>query len=288
MFALDIDNPAVQSLIKLALDEDLGGIEDVTTKALVDSSLVVDAQIISRQNCCVAGGVLAVAVFRAVDPSLDYCNLVNDGESAAAGDVIAQINGAAASILTAERTALNFMQRLCGVASITRSFVEICRPYGVTVLDTRKTTPGHRLLEKYAVSCGGGANHRMGLYDRVLIKDNHRALWRGHMHGMQGLADAVLAARRCYPDLLIEIEIESISELEDVLPAAPDWVLLDNMSPEMMAECVRLAVGKVKFEASGGITLDTVEAVARSGIDAVSLGCLTHSAPSIDLSLELV
>ena len=288
MFALDINSSAVQSLIRLALDEDLGGSKDVTTEALVDSSYNVDAKIISRENCCVSGGPLAAAVFQSIDPAVIYDELIKDGQTADAGEIVALIRGSAAAILTAERTALNFMQRLCGVASITRSFVEKCKTYGVTVLDTRKTTPGHRLLEKYAVSCGGGANHRMGLYDRVLIKDNHRGLWRGRNHGMQGLADAVWTARKCYPHLLIEIEIESLSELEDVLPASPDWVLLDNMSPELMTECVSLASGKVKFEASGGITLDSVEAVARSGIDAVSLGCLTHSAPSIDLSLELV
>ncbi len=288
MFALDTNHPSVQSLIKLALDEDLGGAQDVSTEALVDPALIIDAQIISRQDCYVAGGSLAAAVFGSVDSSINYKCVLADGKPAAAGEVVALINGSAAAILTAERTALNFMQRLCGVATITNSFVERCAPYGVTVLDTRKTTPGHRIIEKYAVICGGGANHRMGLYDRVLIKDNHRGVWHGRNQGMQGLADAVLEARRRFPELVIEIEIESIAELKDVLPAAPDWVLLDNMTPELMGECVKLAAGKVKFEASGGINLETVEAVARSGIDAVSLGCLTHSAPSIDLSLELV
>lgn len=282
------DNFAVKHLIEAALHEDLNGGVDVTTEALVDPTLIIDAQILTRQACCVAGIPVATEVFRTVNPAVECTTALPDGSAANPGDVLIKLHGPAAAILTAERTALNFMQRLCGIATVTRMFVLKCSPYNVAVLDTRKTTPGHRVLEKYAVTCGGGANHRMGLYDRVLIKDNHRGLWCADSSEKLGLAAAVAQSRRRFPGLLIEIEIESEAELAEVLPAEPDWILLDNMPPEIMARCVKSAADRnVQFEASGGITLETVQAVAASGIDAVSLGCLTHSSPAVDLSLEL-
>ena len=275
----------VLELIDRALQEELGALGDVTTRALVPPDAVARGAILARHACVVAGGPVAAAVFARVDPGLDVEALVADGEAAEAGAVILGVTGRAASILTAERTALNFMQRLTGIATLTRRFVDKVQPYGTTILDTRKTTPGLRVLEKYAVTCGGGANHRMGLYDRALIKDNHRALWRAGDASRLDLA--VEACRRLHPGLAVEVEVESLAELECALRAAPEWVLLDNMAPELMAECVRRTAGRARLEASGGITLANVEEVARTGVDAISLGCLTHSAPAADLSLEL-
>jgi len=193
------------------------------------------------------------------------------------------ITGKARAILAGERTALNFMQRLTGIATLTARFVARVKPYGTRILDTRKTTPNWRILEKYAVRCGGGCNHRMGLYDQVLIKDNHRRLWGG-----RDLAEAVHMARRRCPGVSVEMEVESEAELERALASRPDWILLDNMTPKRLRRCVRLGRGCCPMEASGGITLGNVRAVAATGVQAISLGCLTHSAPAADLSLEIL
>ncbi len=277
-------HPDVQRLIAIALEEDVGT-GDVTTDSLVPADRMATAVILTREDIVVSGGAVAIAVFNAVDPALTIETVIADGQAAKRNDVILRIQGPAASILIAERTALNFMQRLSGVATLTESFTRLTAPYGTQILDTRKTTPGYRRLEKYAVQCGGGANHRMGLYDRVLIKDNHRRLWSEQNRG--GLDAAVDAARARHPEVAIEIEVESLEELKQVLLTEPDWVLLDNMSPDIMKQCVDLCSGRCKTEASGGITLETVEAAAATGVDAISLGCLTHSAPSVDLSLEM-
>ena len=232
-----------------------------------------------------SGGGVAAAVFQAIDPCLEIETVLADGQNAKTNDVILRIQGPAAAILVAERTALNFMQRLSGISTLTYEFTRRSAPYGTQILDTRKTTPAYRQLEKYAVQCGGGSNHRMGLFDRVLIKDNHRRLWGEQGRG--GLDAAVDAARAKHPDVLVEIEVETVEELTQVLLTDPDWVLLDNMPPETMKQCVEMCRGRCKTEASGGITLETVEAAAATGVDAISLGCLTHSAPSVDLSLEM-
>jgi nicotinate-nucleotide pyrophosphorylase (carboxylating) len=283
--AVDIASQSeVVQLINAALAEDVGS-GDVTTLALVPPDRMTTAILLSREAAVVSGGRIAKAVFEAVDSALVVETVVADGDLVAEGATILRIEGSAASILVAERTALNFMQRLSGIATLTRAFVDRTSEHGTAILDTRKTTPGYRLLEKYAVQCGGGTNHRMGLFDRVLIKDNHRRLWGEQNRG--GLDAAVDEARAKFPDIAVEIEVESVSELADVLRSNPDWVLLDNMSPEIMAECVALCAGRCKTEASGGITLETVAAAAASGVDAISLGCLTHSARSVDLSLEL-
>lgn len=277
-------DPAVLELVRQAVVEDLGP-GDVTTETLVAMDAEVTAVILARQALVVAGGGIAEAVFHRVDASLLCEPIVSDGERAIAHSPVLRLTGRAAAILTAERTALNFMQRLCGIATLTRAFVDKVAGSGVRILDTRKTTPGMRVLEKYAVLCGGGENHRMGLYDQVLIKDNHRRFWSG-AEGIR-LDKAVQEARRCVPGLVIEVEVENEEELENVLAAEPDWVLLDNMSPPDLRRCVELCNGRAKLEASGGITLKNVSAVAATGVDAVSLGCLTHSAPAVDLSLEL-
>ena len=279
------DDPRLEALIRAALAEDIGS-GDATTLALVPPTEQAEAVLLTRRACTVAGADVAAAVFRAVSGDVQVAVLIPDGTVARAGQTLVTMRGPAGSLLTAERTALNFMQRLCGVATLTREFVRRAAPFGAAILDTRKTTPTLRLLEKYAVRCGGGQNHRIGLYDRILIKDNHRALWR-RANPEGSLAGAVAAARARYPALPVEIEVEREDELRQVLPARPDWVLLDNMSPDRLRRCVMLCDRQCKLEASGGITLANVEAVAATGVDAISIGALTHSAPAVDLSLEM-
>jgi len=274
-----------KELIRMALAEDLADRGDITSIALIAEGREASAHILTRETCTISGNAVAREVFSQVDERVRVEVLVNDGATVAPGEVILRLHGPVRSMLTAERTALNFMQRLTGVATLTHVFTERVKSYGTMILDTRKTTPGFRTLEKYAVQCGGGSNHRMGLYDRILIKDNHRAMWAEQARG--DLGEAVRHARELYSDVLVELEVESVEELRQALPMRPDWVLLDNMPPEVMRECVELCCGVCKTEASGGITLANVEAAAASGVDAISLGCLTHSARAVDLSLEM-
>ena len=276
---------SISSVVRAALREDVGR-GDATTLALVPAPARTRAVIVARHACVVCGTDVAREVFRQVDPRIRCTVKVRDGVEAKAGDALVALAGPARGILTGERAALNFMQRLTGIATLTREFVRRAGPRKVAILDTRKTTPGLRALEKHAVRCGGGTNHRFGLFDRILIKDNHRAFWAGRQR--RSLADAVRAARRRYPRLAVEIEVESEAELRDALEAAPDWVLLDNMTPARLRRCVKFNAGRAKLEASGGITLDTVAQVAATGIDAISVGALTHSAPAADLSLEFL
>ncbi len=276
-------SPRAIAAVKLALDEDLGA-GDATSLALVDASVKAEGRIFPRVPCVVSGTTVARAVMRAVDPRLQVKILVPDGERAKAGQDVILFKGKARSILAAERTALNFMQRMCATATLTRKFVDAVRSRGTTILDTRKTSPGLRVFEKYAVLCGGGANHRFGLFDRILMKDNHRRLWSGG--NPDELDKAVLAARAAFPRLAVEVEVESLRECASALKAKPEWIMLDNMSCADMKKCVKMCKGISKTEASGGISLDRVREVAATGVDAISLGCLTHSAGSIDLSLE--
>jgi nicotinate-nucleotide pyrophosphorylase (carboxylating) len=227
---------------------------------------------------------VAAAVLKAVDPRIKVKILKPDGSSVKPRETILEFSGLARSILAAERTALNFMQRMCATATLARRFVDATRRWGTLILDTRKTTPGLRVFEKYAVLCGGGTNHRMGMYDRVLMKDNHRRLWRGG--DPDALDQAVLAARRAFPKLEVEVEVESLRECASALKARPEWIMLDNMSCADMRKCVKMCRGVSKTEASGGITLERAREVAATGVTAISLGCLTHSAGSVDLSLE--
>jgi nicotinate-nucleotide pyrophosphorylase (carboxylating) len=279
------DQPDVQDLIRRALAEDVGS-GDVTTLSVVPEQARGRAVILARSACVVAGGTVACAVFRQVEPALACDIRVPDGAAARPDDVLLTVSGPIRGILTGERVALNFMQRLTGIATRTRDFVDRVRAHHVRILDTRKTTPTLRILEKYAVTCGGGTNHRMGLYDMVLIKDNHRRLWQ--QAGISNLAGAVAAARARFPGVPVEVEVESEDELHDALRAAPEWILLDNMTPERLSRCVAINAGRARLEASGGVTLATVEAIAATGVDAISIGGLTHSAPAADLSLELV
>jgi nicotinate-nucleotide pyrophosphorylase (carboxylating) len=277
-------HPAVERLIRAALEEDIGS-GDVTTLALVSRDAVGEGRIVAREPCVLAGMEIAAEVFRRVDTALTVEPVCADGSPLLAGMAAARVRGPAGPMLTAERTALNVLQRLSGIATLTRRFVERVAGTQAVILDTRKTTPGWRVLEKYAVRCGGGRNHRMGLYDRALVKDNHRALFRRGQ--TPRLDEAVAAVRARFPDVPIEVEIETEAEFDSALAAGPDWILLDNMDPERLRDFVRRAGGRVKLEASGGITLQNVAAVAASGVQAISLGCLTHSAPAVDLSLEM-
>lgn len=280
-----LNNAQVHAVVESAFREDLAGIGDITSIALISKERMTDACILARDEYVVSGTTVAALAFAKIDPDVKCEILIGDGRKAGAGAVIMRIKGRARDILTAERTALNFMQRMTGIATLTNQFVERVKPYGVKILDTRKTTPGLRVLEKYAVLCGGGTNHRMGLFDMVLIKDNHRRLWTEGTG--KGLDLAVKEARTKYPDLSIEIEVENEDELRNALRANPEWMLLDNMEHEVMAQCVKIVAGRCKLEASGGITLQNVEAAAKAGVDAISLGCLTHSVPAADLSLEI-
>jgi nicotinate-nucleotide pyrophosphorylase (carboxylating) len=271
----------VQDLIARAVAEDIGCC-DVTSVALVPVKVSAKAVIIARDNYIVSGAKVAETVFRMVDRRINCVIKVKDGRRVRKGQTIMIINGSARSILTAERTALNFMQRMTGIATLTARFAAKVRRHGTMILDTRKTTPTLRGLEKYAVLSGGGRNHRMGLHDMALIKDNHRALWGRELGG------AVATIRKRFPKVKIEVEVENERQLESALKARPEWVLLDNMTPQRMRKCVRICRGRALLEASGGITLKNVERVAATGVDAISLGCLTHSAAAADLSLEMI
>ena len=282
-----------RAAIRLALDEDLADALDArkskwcdaTSEALVDPKAVATGEIYAKgTNCVVAGATVARAVMKAVDPRIKVVIHRPDGSVVKPKEPILSFRGRARSILAAERTALNFMQRMCATATLARKFVDATKRYGTLILDTRKTTPGLRVFEKYAVTCGGGTNHRMGMYDRVLMKDNHRRLWKGG--DPDELDQAVVAARRKFPKLAVEVEVESLRECASALKAKPEWIMLDNMSCADMRKCVKMCKGISKTEASGGITLERAKEVAATGVTAISLGCLTHSAGSVDLSLE--
>lgn len=286
-------SPRAKAAVRFALDEDLGNASalafprwlDATSEALVDPDAVATGEIYPKgKGCVVAGATVARAVLKAVDPRIQVRITVPDGAKARVCEPILVFRGKARSILAAERTALNFMQRMCATATLTRAFVDATKRYGTLILDTRKTTPGLRVFEKYAVLCGGGTNHRMGMYDRVLMKDNHRRLWKGG--DSSALDEAVRAARAKFPRLAVEVEVESLEECASALRAKPEWIMLDNMSVADMRRCVKMCRGISKTEASGGITLDRAREVAATGVTAISLGCLTHSAGSADLSLE--
>jgi nicotinate-nucleotide pyrophosphorylase (carboxylating) len=282
VYDLEAD-PRVRELIRLALEEDLGEAGDVTSRALMpDASTVV--LMVAREACVPAGLLMAKRVFETGEPQLEVELLVSDGDAVEAGQDVMRISGPALGVLSAERTALNFVQRLSGIATITREYVDVVSDLGTQVLDTRKTTPGWRLLEKYAVHCGGGVNHRAGLYDQVLIKDNHLSHWRRSTG--KSIAEAVEAARAFAPGLLVEVEADTLAQVERLVEARPDWILLDNMTFLELEKCVELCAGVCRTEASGGITLTTLRGIAETGVDAVSVGALTHSVRAIDFALD--
>lgn len=270
-------------LIALALAEDIGS-GDVTTKWFTGPERQATATIVAKSPACLAGIRVSSEVFRRVDPSLQVSELNTDGAALVPGDPVLKVTGSAASILTAERTALNFLQRLSGVATVTREYVEAIRGTGAAILDTRKTTPGFRLLEKAAVAAGGATNHRFGLHDMVMVKDNHLAAGTT----AEEIQSAIDRAKADRPELRIEIEADTLDQAKSFFGLrGVDVILLDNMPPELLREAVALRPPHIRLEASGGITLSNIRAIAESGVDFISIGALTHSAPSVDFSLEL-
>ncbi len=273
----------IERAIDLALSEDLGQ-GDVTSEILIPPELRGRASISAGERGISAGTEITQRVFLKVDPSLRFEVLIKDGATIAPGDVLATVSGRAISILKAERTALNFLQRLSGIATRTAEYAARAKGCKAEIADTRKTTPGLRLLEKYAVKMGGGRNHRLHLGDGILIKDNHLAALRAT--GL-GLKDIVAQARQKAPQgMMLEVEVTSVQEAEEAAAAGADMILLDNMDPQEMGRAVALLSGKVKFEASGGITLETVRQAAMAGVDLISIGALTHSVKALDISLE--
>lgn len=275
------DDPWVRRLIEAALAEDVGD-GDRTTLWTVPADREVTARVVAKAQGVIAGIGVAEQVFAAVDPALRLSAAVADGDAVRPGSEVLRLEGSARSVLTAERVALNFLQHLSGVASLTRLYVDQIAGTGARILDTRKTTPGMRLLEKAAVRAGGGTNHRVGLFDMVLIKENHIA-------AAGGIPAAVAAVRRSNAEgLRVEVETTSLTEVEEALAEGVDVILLDNMPLPLLREAVdrvRRAGGGVQTEASGGVTLATVRGIAESGVDFISVGALTHSAPALDLSL---
>jgi len=281
---LNLSEEQVDNIIDLALAEDISH-GDVTSEALIPPELYGKASILVKAEGIVAGGEVAKRVFLRVDPSLKVEVLIEDGNKVKPGDIVATVFGRVTSILKAERVVLNFLQRLSGIASQTAQYVAETHGFVVSITDTRKTTPGLRLLEKYAVRVGGGQSHRFHLGDGILIKDNHIAALRAL--GMS-LKDIVVKAKQNVPrGLMVEVEVKTTQEALDAVEAGVDIIMLDNMSPDEMRRVVSLVAGRVKVEASGGITLANVRAAARAGVDVISIGALTHSAKALDISLEL-
>ena len=271
--------PAVyRKLVQRALKEDLGA-GDITSEAIVETTSWAKGRILSRSTCVLAGLEIVTEVFRQVDSRVKLTCQRSDGDSCVAGEVVANLSGAARSILAGESTALNFLQRLSGIATLTRAFVDASAGV-LTVLDTRKTTPMLRWLEKYAVRVGGGSNHRFALDDGILIKDNHIVLAGGVAVAIELLRDAKLGKP-------IEVEVESVAEADDALEAGADRLLVDNMTDADVREVVRRSRGLAKIEISGGVTLKRMPGLVATGADYVSVGALTHSAPSVDFSLDL-
>lgn len=273
----------VRAIVAAALAEDRA-LEDVTTLATVDANLRGTARFLAKQDGVLAGMGVALETFRQIDSSIALATLVQEGEAFPRGTVLAEVSGPVRAILQGERVALNFLQRLSATATLTRAFVAAIAGARAVILDTRKTTPGLRDLEKYAVRCGGGTNHRRDLAVMAMIKDNHReALAREG----RSLADGVATIRKRTAGIPVEVEIDSLDQLDAALAADPEWILLDNMATADMAEAVRRTGGRAKLEASGGVNLDTVRAIAGTGVDAISVGALTHSARALDISLDL-
>ena len=291
--SLDLRN--VLSLIRLALEEDLGS-GDVTSEALVPETAAASGAFRPRREGVVAGLPVAEAVYRELSPAVRFESVVEDGATLDAGAVVARVAGPARAVLAGERLALNFLQRMSGVATLTRRCVEAVRGTPCVIQDTRKTLPGWRLLDKYAVRVGGGVNHRMGLYDQVLLKDNHLRLAAASApEGVGGLAHAVRLARERVGDRLeIEVECETRDQVAEALGAGADIIMLDNMPDALMRECAALVrearearrADRPVTEASGGLTPDRLPAVAATGVDRISLGYLTHSAPALDIGLD--
>jgi nicotinate-nucleotide pyrophosphorylase (carboxylating) len=272
----------IEPIVRAALAEDLGLAGDITSAACIDADAILSVAFVSRQPGVVAGLDCARLALAALDPAVVFETVAVDGDRVAPGSVLARVNGNARAILSAERVALNLLGRLSGIASLTATYVEHIAHTRARIIDTRKTMPGLRLLEKYAVRCGGGANHRFGLDDAVLIKDNHVA-------ACGGVAEAVRRARAHVGHMVkIEVEVDTLDQLHEALRERPDIVMLDNFSLDDLAEAVRIADRRMVLEASGGVNLRTVRAIAETGVDLISVGALTHSAPVLDIGLDVV
>ena len=274
-----LDPAQVQATVEAALREDLPG-EDVTSVATLEPDAAGTAALVARADGVVAGTAVADLVFRTVDPRVEVVRAVADGDRVRRGDVLLRATGRLTSLLTAERTALNFLCHLSGVATATDRWVQALAGTGARVRDTRKTTPGLRALEKYAVRCGGGTNHRATLSDMALVKDNH-VLAAG------GVVPAYRAVRARFPDVPVQVEVTTLDQLRELLAVGAPEILLDNMSTETMAEAVRINGGRARLEASGGLTQDRAREVARTGVDLIAVGALTHSAPVLDIGMDL-
>ncbi len=274
-----LDVESYRETVRRALAEDLGVAGDITTDATVPADARARGQFLVKADCVLAGLDVAFEAFRILEPSVQVSVRKPDGSRCVPGDVAAEVVGTARTLLVAERTALNFLQRLSGVATVTRRFVDAAAGK-IIVLDTRKTTPGLRVLEKYAVRAGGATNHRVGLFDAILVKDNHIRI-------AGGVAAAVCAARTGQPQLPIEIEAETLEQVDEALAAGAHTILVDNMAVADIREAVRRSAGRAKVEISGGVTLDRVPELAATGADFVSAGALTHSAPAVDISFEI-
>jgi len=273
--------PSTLEVISQAYREDLGDTGDLTSRATIPQEHRSVASIVVREPGCVAGIPIAKMCFGHIDPGISVVELASDGDVAVAGVVVVEASGSTRSLLAAERVALNLLSRLSGIATATRSLVEAVEGTGVLISDTRKTTPGLRALEKYAVVMGGGINHRMGLYDAVLIKDNH-------LVASLSISDAVARARDLVGrEMIVEIEVDTLEQLVEALDTSADVVLLDNMSPADLAVAVKMVDGRLRTEASGGITLETVREIAETGVDVISAGWLTHSAPAVDVAMDI-
>jgi len=277
---LNINMLELRKLIEFCLNEDIGA-GDLTTNSIVPIDATSTGYILTKETGVLAGIPVAENVFRFLDPSIQFYAHACDGELVERGRLLAEVRGNARAILSGERLALNFLQRLSGIATKTAQLVKLVTGEKSYIIDTRKTTPGLRMLEKYAVRLGGGRNHRFGLYDAVLIKDNHIKV-------AGGITKAVEAARRGSPHTAkIEVEVESLAGIKEALDAKADIIMLDNMAPELMRKAVELVSGRALVEASGGITEENIRAVAAAGVDLISVGALTHSVKSLDISLDL-
>jgi nicotinate-nucleotide pyrophosphorylase (carboxylating) len=274
-----MDTPVLDP-VEIALDEDVGS-GDLTSLYFIPEQRISNGRIFAKEPCVIAGVDVVRRIYQKIDPGLKLVDALHDGSLGKPGETVIELSGSTRSILTGERVALNFLQRLSGIATLTSQFVAAVAGTGVTILDTRKTTPGLRALEKAAVRAGGGRNHRMGLYDGVMVKDNH-------LLAKPELEDAIGSVRQAHPEVLIEVEADAVAQVREfVLLSGVDVILLDNMSLDQLRACVSLRRPGLKFEASGGITLSNVRQIAESGVDFISVGQLTHSARAIDFSLEL-
>ncbi len=286
-----VERDAARPLIELALREDLHDAGDLTCRALVEPDETAEVQVTARQSGVLAGGPVAQAVFEVLDEQVRWQTLTPDGSPVSPGQAVATVSGPLRSLLSGERTALNFLTHLSGIATLTNRFVKAVEETKAKILDTRKTHPGYRVLEKYAVRCGGGHNHRIGLYDGCLIKDNHLAAWSTH-HPGSTIADAIRQSReRLGPKVPIEVEVDTLKQLADALNGDPEIILLDNMVPTELVAAVEIRNergSRTLLEASGGVTLQTVKAIAESGVERISIGGLTHSAIALDLAFDWV